>query len=164
VAKIPSSPNYEWRLLTEFTLAEETGAEELARKGALVVVECAKKLNLPKARLVRLESAVKEAIANLCRRTSPDQPALPLELRVYAREEGVKARIEGANPASEGLTFERLTEALPSTSGWGFFLVEKMADAAQFMRQSNGDFEKFNGPRLHPEPLHHAVDVFLYVE
>jgi hypothetical protein len=50
--------------------------------------------------------------------------------------------------------------ALPAACGWGFFLVEKMADAATL----NRDFTKFDGRTPNLEPLHHAVEVFLYAE
>lgn len=172
MARIASSTNYEWLLLAEYYLAGERGDTQLAVEGAHFVVDCVGKLNLPKARLARLETAVQEAVNNLFQRSMPSGPPLPLEIRVFVPEDGSVNGSQRARPHPAVHVEEIPGRAWNAGRGWGFFLVEKGADTAQSAPRNlaehsgnlDGDFGKSNTPIPPRLALHHAIDVFLYLE
>jgi anti-sigma regulatory factor (Ser/Thr protein kinase) len=156
-----SNSNYDWRLYAEFNLSGEPRSEELAGDGARIVAECVSQLHLPDTRLERVKTAVKEAVTNVSRRVAPEKPPLPLEIRVFVPE----GRITTGHPGDEhsgytGSSTETTRETPPVASGWGFFLIEKVADGANI----NVSMDRFNGLEPPFEALHHTIDVFLYLE
>jgi hypothetical protein len=185
VARIASSPNYEWLLLAEYNLPGERENTDFAGEGALFVVDCVKKLNLPRARLARLETAVRDAVSNLFQRSMPSGGSpLPLAIRVFVPENGVTdgSQAAGLKPAVH--VEETPGRGWQAGKGWGFFLVEKVADSVQHAAQPaaqratqitphqpvehsgrwSGGFENSNGPKPPQLSLHHAIDIFLYLE
>jgi hypothetical protein len=112
----------QWNMLREFSLPCTPGNEALAAEQMTTIVQA---LNLSTAPLLRLRAAVTAAHAAMqC--DNPDLPKLSVCIRVL-----------GA-----GLDTEEMAQ------GWGFFLIEKMAEGMV----NDGDKQAY-----------HLIEVYLYL-
>ena len=126
-----------WRTLSEFSLPSERGNERQAMEQ---VAEAVRQLDLPKARLERLKTAVSEATMNAMEHGNHYRLDLPVDIKVLATKAAVAVRISdhGGQPVPAPTTrnLEAKLAGLQSPRGWGLFLIEKMVDE---MRVSEDD-------------------------
>ena len=154
-------------MLTEFEMPREPDGE-CVRTVLERVMQAVQPLQLPQARLERMESAVNEAVQNAISRVDPTRCELQISLRVLLSNAKQRPRTNGVshdedlNPLSSPLPASSHSPApaeLPAGStqsgphpirtpqGWGFFLIEKKAGACRL-----GD------------EVHHTIELFLYLE
>lgn len=120
----------EWRTLAEFSLPSEVGNERLAMQQ---VVDAVQPLDLPKARLERLKTAVAEATMNAIEHGNKFQAETPVVVQVQASDAVLSISITdqgGGQPIPDPETpdIEAKLAGLQKPRGWGLFLIEKMVD------------------------------------
>lgn len=150
---LPSASDYTWQTVAEISLSCGPGDQDLAAEGAAAVAESVRALNLPPLRLERLKMAVVEATLDVVERGLRRLPALPLTIRVLVAREvfpagGADGRVGERGPLAGASAPPIEAAASPSARGWGFFLVEKKADA-------------LIGSAF---PDRHTIELFLYPE
>ena len=119
-------------LLTQFTIPSEPGNERIAMRQ---VAEAVKDLDLPKARVEKLKTAVAEATMNAMEHGNKFQPEVPVMVRVYASRASLSVDITdqgGAPPdvqaSAQVPDIEAKLANLQTARGWGLFLIENMVD------------------------------------
>jgi len=132
-----------WQTFIELTLSSQSDSVNLA---ADLVVGAVQTLNWTAAHLEQLKQAVAAAIQNVPERSHLHNSATSLIIRVFISDDD---NGPGDEPKSHQLSAEQLQQVRPpATRGWGFFLVQKQADALPLLS---------TGP-------HHLIELFLYRE
>jgi serine phosphatase RsbU (regulator of sigma subunit)/anti-sigma regulatory factor (Ser/Thr protein kinase) len=134
---VPASPP---EVLAEFELPGALGNERAAMER---VAEAVASLGLEPARLERLKTAVSETAMNAIEYGSQRDPTIPVHVRVERHPTGLQVRIADAG---RGGSVPELTEAevpdleaklagLQKPRGWGLFLIQKMVDRVEIVRE-----------------------------
>ncbi|MFQ5595445.1 MAG: ATP-binding protein [Anaerolineae bacterium] len=139
-----------WRTLAEFTVPSEPGNERLAMEK---VTEAVQELNLPKARLERLKTAVAEATMNAIEHGHDYQPELLVSIRLLTSGTALSVQITdqgGSQPIPEPETPDLAAKLAGQQTprGWGLFLIDKMVDEMN----------------VTSDETHHTVELILYLE
>jgi len=139
-----------WRTLAEFALPSVPGNE---REAMEQVAQAVLKLNLPRARLDRLKTAVAEATMNAMEHGNKYRPELPVLIRVRTSDTALSVRItdQGGDqpiPDSETPDLEAKLAGRQSPRGWGLFLIKNMVDEMQ----------------VTSDATHHTVELIFYGE
>ena len=119
------------RVLDEFTVPSETGAERLAIER---VAAAATRFDLlPAARLEQLKTAVAEAVMNAAEHGNGHRADLPVAVRVsssVARLEIAVTDQGGDRPIPEAVEpdLDAKLAGAQSPRGWGLFLIRNMVD------------------------------------
>ncbi len=116
--------------LAEFTVPSQPGNERQAMEKVTTIIQ---ELNLPKARLERLQTAVSEATMNAMEHGNHYQPDLKVMIGVFTSDEKLVVLITDHGggqkiPESEQPDLEAKLEGLQSPRGWGLFLIKNMVD------------------------------------
>jgi serine phosphatase RsbU (regulator of sigma subunit)/anti-sigma regulatory factor (Ser/Thr protein kinase) len=116
--------------LAQFSFPSEPGGE---RRAALQVLESLNSLDLPESRRKRLETAVAEATLNAMEHGNHYQEDLPVEIRVFTRQDQLVVRIkdQGIGNSIPDSTQPDLNAKLAgeqSPRGWGLYLIKNMVD------------------------------------
>ncbi len=119
-----------WQVLREFSLPSEPGNEVLVMER---VVEAVHYLDLSKAVLERLKTAVTETVMNAMEHGNRYQAELPVEVKVSLSAAELRISIAdhgGSQPIPEPETpdLEAKLAGLQSPRGWGLFLIKNMVD------------------------------------
>lgn len=143
------TPGPAWHTLVEFSLPSELSSEGLARAK---LAEAVQGLSLPAASLERLKMVVAEATLNAIEHGQRYRSNAPMVIRVLVSDRSLPMHITdqdsgGSLPKLETPTdlATQLADQQPSR-GWGFFLIEKMAEELQ----------------LSGDEAHHTIELFLY--
>ena len=118
------------RTLAEFELASEPGNE---RQAITRIDEALKELDLPRAQLDRLKTAVGEATMNAMEHGNQYRPEHPVSIRLSVSPDSVSVRVTdhgGGEDMPEPGTpdLEAKLQGTQTPRGWGLFLIEKMVD------------------------------------
>jgi len=147
---LPAAQDDTWRTLAEFNLPAQPGNEHLAMDA---VASAVRELGLPPARLQRIKTAVAGAVLNAMEHGNGFRPEMLVAIRVLVT--GGALAVRASDPDGDGLIPQPLEpglEAKPAgqepARGWGFFLIEKMADAL----------------RIAGDEAYHTIELFLYPE
>jgi len=139
---IAHDPN--WQTFIELRLSSRSDSVILVTD---LVVGAVQTLNWAAVNLEQLKQAVSTAIQNIMKRSHLDNSGAPLIVRVFISKSDEGAANEPGLPQLPSAEAPEQVSRLPA-HGWGFFLVQKQADAA---------------PVLPPAP-HHLIELFLYRE
>jgi serine phosphatase RsbU (regulator of sigma subunit)/anti-sigma regulatory factor (Ser/Thr protein kinase) len=139
----------EWRTLAQFSLPSEVGNERLAMQQ---VSDAVRELDLPRARLERLKTAVSEATMNAMEHGNKFRPELPVAIQVLASENVLSIHItdQGGGqtiPDPQTPDIEAKLAGLQKPRGWGLFLIEKMVDEMHVIS----------------DEAHHTLQLILYL-
>ena len=160
-----NSQNTSWQTVAECTVRGiMNGAVDGTINGAVSdeemqaslqrIASAVRLLCLPETRVTQLQAALADAVYNAMAHTTGDQCDLAVSMRVLAPTlECLQAGLDdgrlAAAPGDDNDAGAPGGEDQPNgrVRGWGFFVIEKTAGACQL-----GD------------PVHHMIDLFLYVE
>ena len=122
-----------WHTLAEFTVPSEPGNE---REATEQVARAVKELNLPKARLQRLKTAVAEATMNAMEHGNQYHPVLPVSIEVLASKTALSVHItdhggERPIPDPAAPDLEAKVAGNQPTRGWGLYMIKNMVDDMQ---------------------------------
>jgi anti-sigma regulatory factor (Ser/Thr protein kinase) len=140
-----------WRILTEFTLPGVPGDEREAQDRVVGAVQA---LRLSTMRLQGLKTAVAEAVLKFIAHGQHQRAEGPEQIRVcvsgaqLAIAAGTSEQDGEAIPGPPALDLAVKLDDPPLLHGWGFFLVEKMAD----------------DPRSAPPAARHTLELYIYPE
>ncbi|RPI87816.1 MAG: hypothetical protein EHM41_03585 [Chloroflexi bacterium] len=140
----------EWQTLAEFSLASEPGNEREATRRVAEVVES---LNLDRAKLERLKTAVAEAAMNAMEHGNKYQPDLPVKIRVQTNSAALSVQITDYGtgqqiPQPEIPNLEAKLAGEQTSRGWGLFLIKNMVDELN----------------VTVDEKHHTVELVIYQE
>jgi serine phosphatase RsbU (regulator of sigma subunit)/anti-sigma regulatory factor (Ser/Thr protein kinase) len=118
------------RILAHFTLASEPGNE---RRAAEQVEQAIGDLNLSKARLERLKTAVAETTLNAMEHGNKFRAELPVDIRVMAIDAQLSVFVTDQGRAADIPEFtapdiDAKLQGIQSPRGWGLFLIRNMVD------------------------------------
>ncbi len=141
LSAIPASPTSEaqqedpgeWKSLARFHLPSRPGNERQAMEK---VAQSLLDIQLPKARLERLKTAVSEATMNAMEHGNHYREDLSVDIEILAQPEAIKVLITDHGgqqdiPLTETPDLEAKLEGLQSPRGWGLFLIKNMVDDMQ---------------------------------
>ncbi|MFL5870297.1 MAG: SpoIIE family protein phosphatase, partial [Solirubrobacterales bacterium] len=129
----PATAAHNGRVLTEFELPSEPGAEREAMRRVAAVVE---DIGLEPARRDRLGTAVAEATMNAMEHGSEYRSDRPVRIRVLYAPDSLRVQVtDRGRPQAFGATeapdIEAKLAGEQSPRGWGLFLIEKLVDEAR---------------------------------
>jgi serine phosphatase RsbU (regulator of sigma subunit)/anti-sigma regulatory factor (Ser/Thr protein kinase) len=121
------------RVLLTLTVPGEPGNERMAMAR---VAEAVASVGLGPARLERLKTAVSEATMNAIEYGSQSDPAVPVEIAVWATADDLVVTIadrglSGPIPTAEQPDIDAKLAGEQKPRGWGLFLIEHMVDAME---------------------------------
>ena len=127
------------RTLAEFSVSSVLGNERLAIQR---VAEAVQGLNLPRARMEKLKTAVAEATMNAMEHGNEYRPELPVKIQVAASNKTLSVQVidQGGSlpaPDPEAPDLEAKLAGLQRPRGWGLYLIKNMVDEMQVT--SDGD-------------------------
>jgi serine phosphatase RsbU (regulator of sigma subunit)/anti-sigma regulatory factor (Ser/Thr protein kinase) len=126
--------------LAAFTIASVDGNE---REAIRRVTEAVEPLELPRATIDRLSTAVGEITMNAIEHGNAHRADLPVEIQVLYRGDRLVVRITDAGtgparPSYEVPDLDAKLAELQSPRGWGLFLIEKMVDGMREYHDARG--------------------------
>lgn len=139
-----------WRLLGEFDIPSEPGAERLAIEQ---VARLAAALPLTGRQFDRLQTAVGEATMNAIEHGNRFQADLPAHIAVAVSSDSLRVRIidqGGDRPigAPDMPDLDAKLAGVQSPRGWGLFLIKNMVDEM----------------KVEHDGVHHRVDLIIHLE
>jgi len=138
--EVEAAPEAQPEVLVEFELPGALGNERAAMER---VADAVASLGLEPARLERLKTAVSETAMNAIEYGSQRDPTIPVHVRVERHPTDLQVRIAdagrgGAVPElgnAEVPDLEAKLAGLQKPRGWGLFLIQKMVDRVDIVRE-----------------------------